>query len=98
MNNFIQAMAGAMCVLRPNVRRGDSLAIIGSTDVDDGFYVALAAGGQALGAETTIALMTPRLAFGREAPEAINRHVMGAQVVVRLRLPRYLTARHVWRI
>lgn len=74
-------MAGAMCVLRPNVRHGDSLAIIGSTDVDDGFYTALAASGQALGAETTIGLMTPRLAFGREAPDAINRHVMGARVV-----------------
>ncbi len=82
MNNFIQAMAGAMCVLRPNLRRADSLAIIGSTDIDDGFYAALAAGGQALGAETTIGLMTPRLAFGRGAPDATNRHVMGAGVVV----------------
>ncbi len=82
MNGFIQAMGGAMRLLRPNVRQGDSLAIIGSTDIDDGFYAALAASGQVLGAETTIGLMTPRVAFGREAPEAINRHVMGAKVVV----------------
>jgi leucyl aminopeptidase (aminopeptidase T) len=82
MNSFIQAVAGAMCVLRPNVWLGKRLAIIGSTDVDEGFYAAFAASGQALGAETTIGLMTPRTAFGREAPEAINRHVMGADVVV----------------
>lgn len=82
MNSLIQAMAGAMSVLRPNVSPGDSLAIIGSTDVDMDFYTALAAAGQILGAETTIGLMTPRAAFGREAPEAINRHVMGAGVVV----------------
>lgn len=75
-------MAGAMAVLKPNVKAGDRLAIIGSTDVDDGFYTALAACGHTLGAETTIGLMTPRIAFGREAPEAINRHVMGADVVV----------------
>lgn len=82
MNNFIQAIAGAMCVLTPNVKRGESLAIIGSTDVDHDFYVALAAAGRALGAETTLGLMTPRMAFGREAPEAINRHILGAKVVV----------------
>lgn len=75
-------MAGAMAVLKPNVKAGDRLAIIGSTDVDDGFYTALAACGHTLGAETTIGLMTPRIAFGREAPEAINRHIMGANVVV----------------
>lgn len=82
MDKPVQGMAGAMCVLRPNVKRGDRLAIIGSTDVDQGFYMALAMAGQTLGADTTIGLMTPRLAFGRDAPDAINRHVMGADVVV----------------
>lgn len=82
MHNLVQAVAGAICVLRPNVRCGESLAIIGSTDVDQGFYMALAEAGQVLGAETTIGLMSPRLAFGREAPEAINRHILGAKVVV----------------
>ena len=71
-----------MRVLKPNVRAGERLAVIGSTDVDEGFYAAFAASGHAIGAETTIGLMTPRTAFGREAPEAINRHVMGADVVV----------------
>ena len=82
MNYFVEAVAGAMCVLKPNVMRGETLSIIGSTDVDHGFYIALAAAGRALGAETTIGLMTPRSAFGREAPEAINRHILGAKVVV----------------
>lgn len=82
MNILIEALKGAMSVLKPNIKEGDTLAIIGSTDVDDSFYLALAAAGNLLGAETTIGLMTPRVAFGRPTPEAINKHIMGANVVV----------------
>jgi 2,5-dihydroxypyridine 5,6-dioxygenase len=74
--------AGAMCVLGPNVNKGESVAIISSTDIDDAYYEALAAAAYTLGAETTIALMTPRTGYGRKPPEAISRHYAGVDVTV----------------
>lgn len=71
-------LAGARAMLRPNVHKGEEVAIIGSTDVDLAAYMALVRACEELGVEATVGLMTPRRAYGRPAPAALQAQILAA--------------------
>jgi leucyl aminopeptidase (aminopeptidase T) len=82
MNIFqlIEAQEGARRILEPNLKAGESLAIIGSTDVDPKYYEVLIAVATSLELEPTLGLMTPRTTYGKPAPESLEAQAAAADM------------------
>jgi leucyl aminopeptidase (aminopeptidase T) len=82
MMQTIGALEGAFRILEPNVKAGESLAIIGSTDVDQLYYEILMAAADKLGIVATLGLMTPRSTYGKPAPPALEAMAIAADLAL----------------
>lgn len=76
------AIQGALRILEPNTRRGDALAIIGSTDIGGIYYDLLIEAAMRLHVESSIGLMPPLSAPGRPAPPPLAAYAAEADTVL----------------
>jgi leucyl aminopeptidase (aminopeptidase T) len=79
---YEKALKGGINVMRPNVQKGEEVAIVGSTDVDPDLYRILSEAAYACdAAEVTIGLMAPRKGPGMPPPRPVQEMMKTADVV-----------------
>jgi leucyl aminopeptidase (aminopeptidase T) len=79
---YEKALKGAINVMKPNVRKGEEVAIIGSTDVDPDLYKILSEAAYTCEvAEVSIGLMSPRKGPGLPPPRPLQELMKAADVV-----------------
>jgi leucyl aminopeptidase (aminopeptidase T) len=82
IENLTEAKKGARRILELNVKKGETLSIIGSIDVDPLYYEIFMAVTKDMGIEATLGLMHPRSTYGKPAPRPLEAQAVAADVVL----------------
>lgn len=80
--NTNDPLQGARNILEPNLKVGQSLAILGSADVDWSYYDTLIGAASDMGIAPTLGLMTPRTTPGKPAPPPLLAQALEADVTI----------------
>lgn len=78
----IEAYKGARRILEPNIKAGESLALVGSTDVDPAYYEAYLAVAYEMGVEPVLGFMTPRSTYGKASPRPLIELARSADLAI----------------
>jgi leucyl aminopeptidase (aminopeptidase T) len=72
IKTLIEAQEGARRIYEPNLKKGQTLAILGSSDVDPLYYQVLMAVAEQMDIEAMVGIMSPRSTYGKPAPQALE--------------------------
>ena len=82
VTKIMEDQEGAKRIIEANLKVGETLAILGSIDVDPNYYEVLMGVAKLMGIESTVGLMTPRTTYGKPAPKPLEAQAVASDLAL----------------